>query len=211
MCVMCGEEASNTMFTQTMDVSNSKLIRRYLIPGSRQFSNYWWGVVIFIAGSGFLATGISSYLRMYQSSPNLLFTALPTSVKNITFFPQGLVMCFYGILGLLFSSYLFFTIFWQVGSGFNEFNKKKGYVRVFRWGFPGNSRRIDFIYTLDTIEGIRVDIKEGITSQRAIYMQIKGKRGLPLTRFGQPLTLEEIEAEAAELARFLQIPLKLDS
>lgn len=120
-------------------------------------------------------------------------------------------MCFYGSLGLLFSSYLFFTILWQVGSGFNEFNRKKGYVRVFRWGFPGGTRRIDIIYTIETIEGIRVDIKEGVTSQRAIYMQIKGKRDVPLTRFGQPLTLEEIEAEAAELARFLQIPLRLES
>ena len=73
------------------------------------------------------------------------------------------------------------------------------------------TRRIDIIYTIETIEGIRVDIKEGVTSQRAIYMQIKGKRDVPLTRFGQPLTLEEIEAEAAELARFLQIPLRLES
>lgn len=195
-------------------MENSKLIRRYLIPGSQQFSNYWWGTIIFFAGSGFLATGVSSYLRVYQTQgnpQNTLFAALPISVKNITFFPQGLVMCFYGVLGLLFSSYLFFTVFWKVGSGFNEFNKKKGYVRIFRWGFPGNTRRIDLVYTLDAIEGIRVDIKDGITAQRAIYMQIKGQRGVPLTRFGQPLTLEEIEAEAAELARFLQIPLKLES
>lgn len=196
--------------TSPQVIENTKLIRRYLIPGSRQFSNYWWGIIIFFAGSGFLATGISSYLRLYQTqekAPILLFL----SVKNIAFFPQGLVMCFYGVLGLLFSSYLFFTIFWEVGSGFNEFNKRKKYVRIFRWGFPGNTRRIDLIYSTDTVEGIRVDIKEGITSQRAIYMQIKGKRGVPLTRFGQPLTLEEIEAEAAELARFLQVPLRLES
>lgn len=189
---------------------NTKLIRRYLIPGSMQLSNYWWGAIILLAGSGFLATGISSYLHIFQtseSSPILLFS----SAKNIAFFPQGLVMCFYGSLGLLFSSYLFFTILWQVGSGFNEFNRKKGYVRVFRWGFPGGTRRIDIIYAIETVEGIRVDIKEGVTSQRAIYMQIKGKRDVPLTRFGQPLTLEEIEAEAAELARFLQIPLRLES
>ena len=191
-------------------MENTKLIRRYLIPGSRQFSNYWWGIIIFFAGSGFLVTGTSSYLRLYQTQDNLPIVSF-LSAKNIVFFPQGLVMCFYGILGLLFSSYLFFTIFWQVGSGFNEFNKRKGYVRVFRWGFPGKTRKIDIIHTIETIEGIRVDIKEGITSQRAVYMQIKGKRGIPLTRFGQPLTLEEIEAEAAELARFLQVPLSLDA
>ena len=196
---------------------NTKLIRRYLIPGSMQLSNYWWGVIILLAGSGFLATGISSYLRIFQAPESSSIGSGPlqlllfSSAKNIAFFPQGLVMCFYGSLGLLFSSYLFFTILWQVGSGFNEFNRKKGYVRVFRWGFPGGTRRIDIIYAIETVEGIRVDIKEGITSQRAIYMQIKGKRDVPLTRFGQPLTLEEIEAEAAELARFLQIPLRLES
>ena len=79
---------STDVSTQVME--NSKLVRRYIIPGSRQFSNYWWGVVIFFAGSGFLATGLSSYFRTYQmhdTSPSLLFTALPVSVKNIAFFP----------------------------------------------------------------------------------------------------------------------------
>lgn len=183
--------------------NNGKLIRRYLIPGSRQFSNYWWGTVIFLGGLGFVAAGVSSYLKI---------DLLPfLSSKSILFFPQGLVMCFYGILGLLFSSYLWFALFWSVGSGFNEFNKKKGFVRIFRWGFPGKNRRVDISYKVDSIEAIRVEIREGINPRQTIYMQIKGNRDIPLTRLGQPIALEEIETEAADLARFLKVSLELAS
>ena len=41
-------------------------------------------------------------------------------------------------------------------------------------------------------------------------MRVKGKRDIPLTRVGQPMTLEEIETQAAELAKFLQIDLLLN-
>jgi len=184
-------------------LEKNQLIRRYLIRGSRQFSNYWWGSLLFLGGFAFLATGISSYFKV---------DVLPIlSAKTILFFPQGLVMCFYGTLGLLFSSYLLFNLLWSVGSGFNEFNKKDGFVRIFRWGFPGKNRRIDFSYPLKDVEGIRVEIKEGISPQRTIYMRVKGKRDIPLTRLGQPMTLEEIETEAAELARFIQVSLELAS
>ena len=190
-------------FEHTYVPRGGKLIRRYLIPGSRQFSNYWWGTAIFLGGLAFVATGISSLLKI---------DVLPfLSSESILFFPQGLVMCFYGILGLLFSSYLWFTLFWGVGGGFNEFNKKEGFVRIFRWGFPGRNRRIDILYRIDLIEAIRVEIRGGATSQQTIYMRIKGNRDIPLTRLGQPITLEEIETEAAELARFVQVPLELAS
>lgn len=180
---------------------NNVLIRRYLIPGSRQFSNYWWGSIVFLGGVGFLATGVSSYFKV---------DVLPfLSSKTIAFFPQGLVMCFYGVLGLLFSSYLWFALLWGVGSGFNEFNKRDGLVRIFRLGFPGKNRRIDFSHSLNDVEAIRVEIKEGINPRRTIYMRIKGKRDIPLTRIGQLMTLDEIETEAAELARFIQVSLEL--
>lgn len=185
------------------ETKTERLIRRYLIPGSRQFSNYWWGSIVLLGGVGFLTTGISSYFKI---------DVLPfLSSKTIVFFPQGLVMCFYGVLGLLFSSYLWFALLWGVGGGFNEFNKRDGLVRVFRWGFPGKNRRVDFSHPLDDVEAIRVEIREGISPRRTIYMRIKGKRDIPLTRIGQPMTLDEIETEAAELARFIQVSLELAS
>ena len=161
-------------------------------------------------------------------------------------------MCFYGILGFIFSCYLWLTLFWGVGGGFNEFNKKQGIVRIFRWGFPGKNRRIDLSYDIKDIEAIRVEIKEGLNPRRILYIRVKGnttsftssqnekvsegkisnknlsknlstkntnnvvgmtqlqnKRDIPLTRIGQPTTLEDIEKQAAELAKFLQVSLEM--
>jgi hypothetical protein len=153
------------------EVQQPELIRRYIVVGSRRFSNYWWASVILLGGFGFLLTGISSYLS---------FNLLPfINEKNILFFPQGLVMCFYGILGLIFSCYLWLTIFWGVGGGFNEFNKRQGIVRIFRWGFPGKNRRIDLSYDIKDIEAIRVEIKEGLNPRRILYIRVKGNTTVP--------------------------------
>ena len=39
------------------------LIRYDLILGSRRLSNYLWLIISFLGGSGFFATGISSYFQ----------------------------------------------------------------------------------------------------------------------------------------------------
>lgn len=177
--------------------------RRYIVIGSRRISNYWWTTIIGMGGLGFLLTGLSSYFQ---------FNLLPIiHSENIVFFPQGLVMCFYGFLGLIFSFYLGLTILWSVGEGFNEFDKQKGSIRIFRWGFPGNNRRIDISYAIEDVKAIRVELKDGLNPRRTIYLCIKGQREIPLTRVGQPMTLEEVETQAAELARFLQKDLLLNS
>ena len=117
-------------------------------------------------------------------------------------------MCFYGILGLLLGIYIWLIILWNLGEGFNEFNLQEGYIRIFRWGFPGKNRRIDLKYPLQEIQSIRVEIQEGINPKRIIYLKLRGNREIPLTRAGQPLSIEEIETQAAELAKFLQVPLE---
>lgn len=214
------------------ETQKSKSIRRYVVVGSRRFSNYWWASIILVGGFGFLLTGISSSLH---------FNFLPfINSKNILFFPQGLVMCFYGILGLIFSCYLWLTLFWGVGGGFNEFNKKQGIVRIFRWGFPGKNRRIDLSYDIKNVEAIRIEIKEGLNPRRFLYIRVKGnttlqnseakvsnkksiknslinnknlslqnKRDIPLARITQPTSLEDIEKQATELANFLQVSLEI--
>ena len=176
------------------------LIRRYIIVGERRFSNYWWSTTILFGSIGFLLTGISSYLG---SSLILIF-----GNTTISFFPQGLLMAFYGSLGFLVSIYWWLLIFWNVGGGFNEFNKKEGIIRIFRWGYPGKNRRIDLLYTLKDVEAIRVELQQGFDSQRTIYLRLKNQREIPITGIGQPLTLKEIEKQASELANFLQISLE---
>lgn len=185
-----------------IDSSNSQnnpLVRRYTIIGSRRFSNFFWASTLGIGGLYFFLTGLSSYSQV---------SILPIiHAENILFFPQGLVMSFYGILGFFLSVYLWLTIAWQVGGGFNEFNKKNGTFRIFRWGFPGKNRRLDFSYLLSDIEGLRLEISEGINPKRTIFVLLKEKKEIPLTRVGQPIPLEEIEKQASDLAMFLQVSL----
>jgi hypothetical protein len=109
------------------------------------------------------------------------------------------------LLGL----YLWFTLFWRIGSGFNEFNRQTGQVRIFRWGFPGKSRRIDLRYPIADVQGIQVDIQEGLTPKRAIYLSVKDKGPIPLLRVTIPCPVEEIELQAADLAKFLQVSLEM--
>lgn len=178
------------------------LIRRYMIIGERRISNYWWALVISFGSLGFLFTGITSYFAASTGENTFL------NNQVVPFFPQGLLMSFYGSLGILLSLYWWFLIFWNVGGGFNEFNKKDGFIRIFRWGYPGKNRKIDLSYSLKDVEAIKVELKQGLDPQRTIYLRLKGNREIPLTGIGQPLTLKDIEKQASELANFLQVSLE---
>jgi hypothetical protein len=181
-------------------LNQSDRILRQPIIGARRLSNYWWATVILLGAGGFLLSGISSYLQV-----NLLPFSDPT---QLIFVPQGLVMGLYGSAGLLLALYLWLLILLNVGGGYNEFNKETGFVKIFRWGFPGKNRQIEVSHRLQDVQAVRVEIKEGLNPRRAIYLQIKGKGEIPLTRVGQPLPLSELENQGAQLARFLGVPLE---
>jgi len=67
---------------------------------------------------------------------------------------------------------------------------------------------VEFSSNLNDIQSIRVDIKDGINPRRALYLKLKDRRQIPLTRVGQPLPLSDVENQGAELAKFLQVPLE---
>ncbi|MBD2452474.1 photosystem I assembly protein Ycf4 [Nostoc sp. FACHB-152] len=181
------------------DRSSSRVLHQKVI-GSRRLSNYWWATVVTLGATGFLLAGISSYLKV-----NLLLVTDPT---QLVFIPQGLVMGLYGTAGVLLALYLWLVILWDVGGGYNEFNQETGSLKIFRWGFPGKNRRIEIDSRIRDVQAVRLEIKEGLNPKRAVYLRIKGRRDIPLTRVGQPLSLSEIETKGAELARFLQVPLE---
>jgi hypothetical protein len=153
-----------------------------------------------LGGAGFLLAGLSSYLQV-----NLLPFADPT---QLIFIPQGVAMGFYGVAAVLISIYLWLIVALDVGGGFNEFDKKHDQVRIVRHGFFGKNRHIEIKHPLEDITAIRVDIKEGLNPKRALYLRIKGRSDIPLTRAGQPIPLSALENQGAELARFLQVPLE---
>ena len=96
----------------------------------------------------------------------------------------------------------------DVGGGYNEFNKQTSQVKIFRWGFLGKNRRIELNFPIQDVQAVRLDIKEGINPRRALYLRAKGRRNVPLTRVGQPMSLGELENQGAQLARFLGVPLE---
>ncbi|WP_066377647.1 MULTISPECIES: photosystem I assembly protein Ycf4 [unclassified Anabaena] len=186
--------------TASTTVSKGDRILHQKVLGSRRFSNYWWATIVTMGATGFLLAGISSYLQV-----NLLIVTDPT---QLVFVPQGLVMGLYGTAGLLLALYLWLVILWDVGGGHNDFNRETGKINIFRWGFPGKNRKIEIDIPIQSIQSVRIDIKEGLNPRRALYLRVKGRRDIPLTRVGQPLPLAELETQGAELARFLEVPLE---
>ncbi|NEQ43830.1 MAG: photosystem I assembly protein Ycf4 [Leptolyngbya sp. SIOISBB] len=185
--------------TASIQTSTDRILK-YSVLGARRLSNYWWATVVSLGATGFFLAALSSYLQI-----NLLPFADPTA---LIFIPQGVAMGFYGVAGISLATYLWVIIALDVGGGYNEFNKETDQVRIFRSGFFGENRQIEIEYPLDNIQAIRVDIREGLSPKRALYLRIKGRPDIPLTRVGQPLPLSAVENQGAELARFLQVPLE---
>ena len=175
-------------------------IRQDIIMGSRRFSNYFWTFFLSIGGLSFLLAGLSSYLKI-----NLLPFANPT---ELVFLPQGLIMLFYGTLSLSFSIYILLTLLWDIGSGYNEFNKLDNLVKIVRKGFPGKNREILLTYPLANIKSIGIKISDGLNPKRIIYLCLKDERKIPLTPVQEPTTISNIEEEAADLAKFLDLNLE---
>jgi Ycf4 len=185
--------------TTTANTKQNQVLRQNVV-GSRRLSNYFWSVISAIGGVGFLLAGLSSYFKT-----NLLIVS---DTSSLQFIPQGVALSFYGVAGSLVCLYLLFVSFLDVGGGYNEFDKAKGTVTIFRFGFPGKNRRIEITAKLSDIQSVRAEIKEGLNPQRTLYIRIKNRRDIPLTRAGQPISLAELENQGAELARFLQVPLE---
>jgi len=175
-------------------------IRQEKILGSRRFSNYFWAILLLLGGLMFLLAGISSYLKI-----NLLPFANTT---ELVFIPQGIVMMFYGTLSFGLSIYIIATLFWDIGSGYNEYNKVENLVKVVRKGFPGKNREILLTYPLNNIRSIGIKITEGLNPTRSIYLCLKDERNIPLTPVQEPTSISDLEEEAADLAKFLDLKLE---
>ena len=145
------------MTAQTTITTNQEILR-YEVLGSRRLSNYWWAIVTSVGGTGFVLAALSSYRGV-----NLLPVGNPV---DLVFVPQGITMGFYGSLALLIAIYLWCVIFWDVGAGYNEFNKETGFIRIFRWGYPGKNRKVEISSPLGDAQAIRINIREGLNPKR---------------------------------------------
>jgi hypothetical protein len=99
-----------------------------------------------------------------------------------------------------------------VGRGVNEYNKKKGKVHILRWGFPTKIRRLEFSYSFYELESIEIESQEQLLQpiDLKLYLLLKDQRKIVLLRpnIENIDSLKKIEQFSANLAKFLQVPLK---
>ena len=170
------------------------------IVGARNISNIMVALVLLTAGSGFFLAGLSSYLRL-----NLLVL---TDTSEITFIPQGIALLFYGTGAIGISIYIILTMFWNIGSGYNEFSRTDELVRIVRSGFPGKNRTVFLSYEFKNIKNLKILIKQGLNPRCNILLVLKDKREIPLFPAQFLLNPSEIETKAIALSNFLNVPLE---
>nr|YP_010444747.1 photosystem I assembly protein Ycf4 [Schizaea fistulosa]UTJ90251.1 photosystem I assembly protein Ycf4 [Schizaea fistulosa] len=178
----------------------SKLIQIEYVRGFRTSGNSCWACVLIFGALGLTPVGFSSYIGK-DLIPLL-------SSKYIVFIPQGIVMLFHGIAGLFVGSYLGCTAFWNVGSGYNLFDKREGIFMIFRRGFPGKNRCIRAKFPSRDIQAVGLETNEGFYPRRILYPRIRGRRNVPFSRISENSSLNDMEEKAAGPARFLRVPIE---
>jgi len=170
------------------------------ITGARNLSSFTIFSVLLLAGTGFFLAGLSSYLNI-----NLLRV---TNTADIIFIPQGITMLFYGTGAIGIAFYIFLTIFWNIGSGYNEFSKIENIVRIIRLGFPGKNRTIFLSYEFKNIKNLKFLLKQGLNPRCNILLVLKDKREIPLFPAQFLLNPSQLEKKAIQLSQFLNVPLE---
>jgi hypothetical protein len=170
------------------------------IVGARNISSFVIMLVLFFAGLGFFLAGLSSYFQI-----NLLQL---TDTSQISFIPQGVALLFYGTGALGLALYIFLTLLWNIGSGYNEFSKEENIVRIVRLGFPGKNRTIFLSYEFKNIKNLKFLIKQGLNPRCNILLVLKDKREIPLFPAQFLLNPTETEKKAIQLSNFLDVPIE---
>jgi hypothetical protein len=172
---------------------------RQIIPGARNARTFLGFLTMFLIGLTFTLVGFSAYFQI---------KLLPfTSTEKISFFPQGFVMVFYGSLFLTLSLYLALTIYWNIGSGYNEFSPFDGDIRIYRVGFPGKYREIFLTYKFDFVRCLILSRDIGLNPRVNISLYLEDKRRIPLFPVSNQLTLKEAEDMAFTLSSHLGVEL----
>lgn len=170
--------------------------------GSRRLNNVFWAIAVSLGGFGFFLTGLSSFF-----GTNLLFFS---DSSEISFIPQGIVLVFYGTVGSILGIFLILTVWWDVGSGYNEYNRNIQKVKLYRKGFPGKNRELTFTFSFNQIKSIKMRIKEGINPKRQLLLCLTDAREIPLTGIEEPVALNKIEDEAITIAKYLNVFLETE-
>jgi hypothetical protein len=170
------------------------------IVGARNGRSLTITLILLFAGTGFFITGLGSYLNLNISGM--------TDTSRIAFLPQGITMLFYGTIALGFSFYSILAIYFNIGSGYNEFSKKDETIKIVRRGFPGINRMLFLSYDFKNLKKLKFILKHGLNPRYNIHLVLRDKREIPLFPAQFLLNPKEIEKKAIYLSNFLKVPLE---
>jgi hypothetical protein len=162
--------------------------------GSRQLNNIFWALTVSLGGFGFFLTGLASFLK----------------INELSFLPQGIVLLFYGTVGSLLGIFIGLTVWWNVGSGYNEYNRDLQRIKLYRKGYPGKNRELILTFSFTEVKSIKMRIKEGINPKRQLLLCLTDNREIPLTGIDQQVALNKIENDAIKIAKYLNVFLETE-
>jgi hypothetical protein len=182
-----------------VDSESYPIVRDYL-QGSRDQNNIFWAFSVTLGGFGFLLTGLSSFLKTKLLS---LFY-----IERMLFIPQGIILMFYGTVGLSIGTFLLLTILWNVGFGYNEYNKNSGKIVLYRKGYPGVNREVFLEFEFREVKSVKMFIRDGLSPKRQLLLCLKDGREIPLIGNTALCPLSELESKALFLAYYLETVLE---
>ena len=104
------------------------------IISSKHRENTLLSNLLSIVGVGYFLTGVSSFY-------NTNYLLLP-GCETISFIPQGIVMVFYGTVGIFLGMFLnFLVLCFKIGFGVNVYNQKREMIIISRRLFPKFNRK----------------------------------------------------------------------
>nr|BBU53527.1 photosystem I assembly protein Ycf4 [Lens orientalis] len=171
-----------------------------IVPGSKKIINFFWASFTLLGSLGVLYISVSSY---YGRD----FFSFHSSEFFIPFLPQGVTVTFYGIAGLFLSFPWWLLIFWNVGSGYNFFDKKNRMVCFFRYGFPGTYCCIFLRVHMEDIQSLIIQGNPEPCSG-VLYMQTREPGTIPLAPVDDR-ALRNVIQKAWDLFRFLSVPMEI--
>lgn len=181
-------------------MDNQTTLLKDQVVGARQISNFIWIIILAIGGFGFALASLECYFKI-----NILPLA---NTMNLEFIPQGITMLFYGTVALGLMVYISLLIYWDIGSGVNEFDSNSQVVRIIRQGFPGQNRKILITYGFDKIRAVEIFVEDGLNPRRTLFLCTKDQRKIPLYPSSQLFTLEGLESKAGEIASIIGVNLE---
>jgi hypothetical protein len=176
-----------------MDVVEKELSLKTNFTGLREVSNGFSAIIVSLGGTGFFVTGLYSFFM---------------DSTEINFLPQGVVLIFYGTVGSILGIFLGLTISWNVGFGYNEYDKRSKTITIYRKTFPGPPKQHkDLIFSLYfyEVKSVKIRIKDGLRPERQLLLCLASGNEIPLLSSVNLIRLEKLENEAITLSKYLNV------